>query len=139
VPIAGNFHGFHAWQESRNPRHDNAISQGIETIYQESALVAQLTISGSGASHSTALSRRAHRCARDDGAGASGRRCGWAATARSGSGRQRRLSLTGRVLRNTHADHWLGREIDLLQQIEAEAARYSAARERENLTSALAR
>jgi hypothetical protein len=45
----------------------------------------------------------------------------------------------GRVLRNTHADHWLGREIDLLQQIEAEAARYSAARERENLTSALAR
>ena len=69
MPIAGNFHGFHAWQESRNPRHDNAISQGIETIYQESALVAQLTISGSGASHSTALSRRAHRCARDDGVG----------------------------------------------------------------------
>jgi len=33
------------------------------------------------------------------------------------------------VLQNTHADHWLGREIDLLQQIEAEAARYAAAQE----------
>jgi nitronate monooxygenase len=37
--------------------------------------------------------------------------------------------FTGRVLRNLHADHWLGRETDLLQQIEVEAARYAAARE----------
>jgi nitronate monooxygenase len=37
--------------------------------------------------------------------------------------------FTGRALRNAHADYWLGREIDLLQQIEVEAARYAAARE----------
>lgn len=37
--------------------------------------------------------------------------------------------FTGRVLRNAHAEGWLGREIDLLQQIEDEAARYAAARE----------
>jgi len=37
--------------------------------------------------------------------------------------------FTGRALRNAYADHWLGREIDLLRQIEVEAARYAAARE----------
>jgi nitronate monooxygenase len=37
--------------------------------------------------------------------------------------------FTGRALRNADADHWLGREIDLLRQIEVEAARYAAARE----------
>jgi hypothetical protein len=39
------------------------------------------------------------------------------------------VPFTGRALRNAHADYWLGREIDLLQQIEVEAARYAAARE----------
>lgn len=37
--------------------------------------------------------------------------------------------FNGRVLRNAHAERWLGREIDLLQQIEEEAARYAVARE----------
>lgn len=37
--------------------------------------------------------------------------------------------FNGRVLRNAHAERWLGREIDLLQHIEEEAARYAAARE----------
>jgi nitronate monooxygenase len=40
--------------------------------------------------------------------------------------------FTGRVLRNAHADHWLGREIGLLQHVEVEAARYAAAREAGN-------
>jgi nitronate monooxygenase len=39
------------------------------------------------------------------------------------------VPFTGRALRNTHADLWLGREIDLLQQIELEAPRYATARE----------
>jgi nitronate monooxygenase len=34
--------------------------------------------------------------------------------------------FTGRALRHAHADYWLGREIDLLQQIEMEVARYAA-------------
>jgi nitronate monooxygenase len=37
--------------------------------------------------------------------------------------------FNGRVLRNAHAERWLGREISLLQHIEEEAARYAAARE----------
>ena len=37
--------------------------------------------------------------------------------------------FTGRGLRNAHTDRWLGREADLLRQIEVEAARYAAARE----------
>ncbi len=37
--------------------------------------------------------------------------------------------FTGRVLRNAHADRWIGREIELLRNVEVEAARYAAARE----------
>jgi nitronate monooxygenase len=35
----------------------------------------------------------------------------------------------GRVMRNDHATRWFGRETDLMQNIEGEAARYAAARE----------
>jgi nitronate monooxygenase len=35
----------------------------------------------------------------------------------------------GRVMRNDHAARWFGRETDLMQNIEGEAARYAAARE----------
>jgi nitronate monooxygenase len=37
--------------------------------------------------------------------------------------------FTGRLLRNAHADRWLRREMELLRNIEVEAARYAAARE----------
>jgi len=37
--------------------------------------------------------------------------------------------FTGSALRNAHADYWLGREMDLLQQIEAKATRSRAARQ----------
>lgn len=36
---------------------------------------------------------------------------------------------TGRVMRNAHAARWLGREYELRQQVEEEAARYAAARD----------
>jgi len=36
--------------------------------------------------------------------------------------------FTGRCLRNRHLDSWLGRELDLLRQLEAESARYADAR-----------
>ena len=32
----------------------------------------------------------------------------------------------GRALRNAYVDHWLGREAELLRQIDVEAARYAA-------------
>ncbi|MEA2929562.1 MAG: nitronate monooxygenase [Hyphomicrobiales bacterium] len=35
----------------------------------------------------------------------------------------------GRVMRNAHAEKWFGRESELMQNIEGEAARYAAARE----------
>ncbi len=35
---------------------------------------------------------------------------------------------TGRLLRNTHLDRWFGRESELTQNIDTEAARYAAAR-----------
>jgi nitronate monooxygenase len=37
--------------------------------------------------------------------------------------------FTGRALRNAYVDQWLGREADLLRQIDVEAARYAAAAE----------
>jgi nitronate monooxygenase len=37
--------------------------------------------------------------------------------------------FTGRALRNAYVDHWLGREADLLRQIDVEATRYAAAAE----------
>jgi nitronate monooxygenase len=37
---------------------------------------------------------------------------------------------TGRVLRNAHAERWLGREADLKRNIDEEAQRYREARER---------
>jgi len=37
--------------------------------------------------------------------------------------------FTGRALRNAYVDYWLGRETDLLRQIDVEAARYAAAAE----------
>ena len=37
--------------------------------------------------------------------------------------------FTGRCLRNAHLDKWLGREVDLLRDQEAEARKYAAARE----------
>lgn len=37
--------------------------------------------------------------------------------------------ITGRALRNAYVDHWLGREADLLRQIDVEAARYAAGAE----------
>jgi nitronate monooxygenase len=36
----------------------------------------------------------------------------------------------GRVVRNAHAERWLGREVQLLQHVQEESARYAAARER---------
>jgi len=35
----------------------------------------------------------------------------------------------GRVMRNAHAEKWLGRETELMQDVEGEATRYAAARE----------
>lgn len=37
--------------------------------------------------------------------------------------------FTGRCLRNAHAQRWIGREVELLQSVEAESARYAQARE----------
>jgi nitronate monooxygenase len=37
--------------------------------------------------------------------------------------------FTGRALRNAYVDHWLGREADLLRQIDVGATRYAAAAE----------
>ena len=37
---------------------------------------------------------------------------------------------TGRVLRNAHAERWLGREVEMRERIEEVAAEYAAARER---------
>lgn len=36
--------------------------------------------------------------------------------------------FSGRCLRNSHLDRWLGREVDLLRNLESEAARYARAR-----------
>jgi nitronate monooxygenase len=38
--------------------------------------------------------------------------------------------FNGRVIRNAHAERWLGREVQLLQNVREEATRYAAARER---------
>jgi nitronate monooxygenase len=38
--------------------------------------------------------------------------------------------FNGRVIRNAHAERWLGRETQLLQRAHEEGARYAAARER---------
>jgi nitronate monooxygenase len=40
--------------------------------------------------------------------------------------------FTGRCLRNTFADHWFGREIELMRHLDEEAAKYVAAREAGN-------
>jgi nitronate monooxygenase len=37
--------------------------------------------------------------------------------------------FTGRCLRNAHSDRWLGRELELLRQLDEESAKYFAARE----------
>ncbi len=40
--------------------------------------------------------------------------------------------FTGRCLRNQHLDAWYGREVDLLRNLDPEAAKYAAAREEAN-------
>ncbi|MGH6623312.1 MAG: NAD(P)H-dependent flavin oxidoreductase [Burkholderiaceae bacterium] len=40
--------------------------------------------------------------------------------------------FTGRCVRNAHAERWLGREVELLQHVDEESARYMAAREAGN-------
>jgi len=40
--------------------------------------------------------------------------------------------FTGRCLRNAHAERWYGREIELMQNLERESTRYSAARRDED-------
>jgi nitronate monooxygenase len=37
--------------------------------------------------------------------------------------------ISGRALRNAYVDHWLGREADLLRQIDVEAERYASGAE----------
>lgn len=43
---------------------------------------------------------------------------------------------TGRVLRNAHVDHWLGREVELMQNLDTEERRYAEARERGDFDTA---
>ena len=40
--------------------------------------------------------------------------------------------FTGRCLRNSHVDRWIGRELDLMRNLEVEATRYAAARSDED-------
>ncbi|MDM0115834.1 nitronate monooxygenase [Variovorax sp. J22R133] len=46
--------------------------------------------------------------------------------------RQWPAPFTGRCLRNAHLERWQGRELELLQHVEEEAAKYTAAREAGN-------
>jgi len=40
--------------------------------------------------------------------------------------------FTGRCLRNSHADKWFGREVELMRHLDEESAKYLAARETGN-------